>query len=92
MFIIDQHAAHERLLFDKFKQQYEEKGIAVQDLLIPFVLDVNDLEKVFIMENLTELKVLGFEVEPFGPNTFKVNTVPVSLKNISLQSFFNEVL
>ena len=44
------------------------------------------------MENLTELKVLGFEVEPFGPNTFKVNTVPVSLKNISLQSFFNEVL
>lgn len=92
MYIIDQHAAHERLLFDKFKTQYEEKGIAVQDLLVPFILDVNDLEKVFIMENMMELKVLGFEVEPFGPNTFKVNTVPISLKNINLQSFFNEVL
>ena len=92
MYIIDQHAAHERLIFDKFKQQYEERGVAVQELLIPYVLDVNDLEKVFINDNLTELKVLGFEVEPFGLNTFKVNTVPVSLKNINLNSFFNDVL
>lgn len=92
MFIIDQHAAHERLLFDKFKKQYEEKGIAVQELLVPYVINVNELEKMFINENIFELKVLGFEVEPFGLNTFKVNTVPVTLKNINIQGFFNDVL
>ena len=92
MYIIDQHAAHERLLFDKYRKQYEEKGIVVQDLLIPYVISVNDLEKAFIMDNLEELSILGFDVEPFGPNTFKVNTVPVTLKNINVNAFFVDIL
>ena len=92
MFIIDQHAAHERLLFDKFRKQYEEKGIILQDLLIPHILEVNDIEKNFLLDNLDELRMLGFDVEPFGVNTFKVNTIPVTLKNINIQNFFSEVL
>lgn len=92
MFIIDQHAAHERLLFDKYKKQYEERGIAIQELLIPHIVEVNDIEKNFVLDNLQELRILGFEMETFGPNTFKINTVPVTLKNINVQSFFQEIL
>lgn len=92
MFIIDQHAAHERLLFDKYRKQYEERGIAVQELLIPHVIEVNEIEESFILENTQELKILGFEMEPFGLHTFKVNTVPVTLKNINVESFFNDIL
>jgi len=92
MYLIDQHAAHERLLFDKFKTQFEERGVSIQDLLVPYVIDTNELEKIYINDNLEELKMLGFEVEPFGSNTFKINTVPLTLKNINIQAFFADLL
>lgn len=92
MYIIDQHAAHERLLYDKFTAEYERSIISTQPLLIPYVLDVNQQEKLFLMENTNELKKLGFDIEPFGENTFKINSVPNTLKNINIQGFFNDVL
>ncbi len=92
MFLIDQHAAHERLLFDKFKAEYERSIISSQPLLIPHLLEVNNQEAEFLNENIGELKQLGFDLEPFGNNTYKVNSVPNTLKNINIQAFFNEVL
>lgn len=92
MFLIDQHAAHERLLFDKFKAEYEKSIISSQPLLIPHLLEVNNQEAEFLNENIGELKQLGFDLEPFGSNTYKVNSVPNTLKNINIQAFFNEVL
>lgn len=92
MFLIDQHAAHERLLFDKFKAEYERSIISSQPLLIPHLLEVNNQEAEFLNENIGELKQLGFDLEPFGINTYKVNSVPNTLKNINIQAFFNEVL
>lgn len=92
MYIIDQHAAHERLLYDKFTAEYNRSIISTQPLLIPYVLDVNPQEKLFLMENTNELKKLGFDIEPFGENTFKINSVPNTLKNINIQGFFNDVL
>ncbi len=92
MFLIDQHAAHERLLFDKFKAEYERSIISSQPLLIPHLLEVNNQEAEFLNENIGELKQLGFDLEPFGSNTYKVNSVPNTLKNINIQAFFNEVL
>ncbi len=92
MFLIDQHAAHERLLFDKFKAEYERSIISSQPLLIPHLLEVNNQEAEFLNENIDELKQLGFDLEPFGNNTYKVNSVPNTLKNINIQAFFNEVL
>ena len=92
MFLIDQHAAHERLLFDKFKAEYEKSIISSQPLLIPHLLEVNNQEAEFLNENIGELKQLGFDLEPFGSNTYKVNSVPNTLKNINIHAFFNEVL
>lgn len=92
IFLIDQHAAHERLLFDKFKAEYDNSIISSQPLLIPHLLEVNNQEAEFLSENTTELKKLGFDLEPFGNNTYKVNSVPNTLKNINIQAFFNDVL
>ncbi len=92
MYIIDQHAAHERLLFDKFTAEYEKSVISSQPLLIPHILDVNPQESAFLQDNVFELKRLGFDIEPFGESSYKVNSVPNTLKNINIQAFFNDVL
>lgn len=92
IYFIDQHAGHERLLYDKFKASFEKNDLAVQNLLVPYVLNTNYLESDFIDNNLETFKSLGFDIEPFGINSFKVSSVPVLLKDISLYKFFNDVL
>lgn len=92
LYLIDQHAGHERVLYDKFKEQLLQNDIAIQPLLIPYILNVNTQEFEFIYSNLDTLGKMGWELEEFGHNAYKVNTVPVLLKNISFSAFFNEVL
>lgn len=92
MLLIDQHAAHERLLYDKFKENFNENKLGIQALLVPYILNVNNIEHEFILQNLNNLKHIGFELEEFGNNSFKVNTVPNLLKNISVNAFFTEIL
>ena len=92
LYLIDQHAGHERVLYDKFKEQLLQNDIAVQPLLIPYILNVNSQEFEYINSNLDTLAKMGWEMEEFGHNAYKVNTVPVLLKNISFSTFFNEVL
>lgn len=92
IYFIDQHAGHERLLYDKFKASFEKNDLTVQNLLVPYVLNTNYLESDFINNNIETFKSLGFDIEPFGINSFKVSSVPVLLKDISLYKFFNDVL
>ena len=92
MLVIDQHAAHERILYDKFKASFESENLSVQTLLVPYILNLNNIEHEFITQNLDVLKRVGFELEEFGTNSFKVNTVPNLLKNISVNGFFTEIL
>ena len=92
IYFIDQHAGHERLLYDKFKASFEKNDLAIQNLLVPYVLNTNYLESDFINNNLETFKSLGFDIEPFGINSFKVSSVPVLLKDISLYKFFNDIL
>lgn len=92
LYLIDQHAGHERVLYDKFKAQLQTSELAVQPLLIPYILNVNAQEYDYILQNIQMLNNMGWELEEFGKNSFKVNTVPLLLKNISFNTFFNEVL
>lgn len=92
LLLIDQHAAHERILYDKFKENWEKNELKIQPLLIPYILELNYLEYDFIKQNLSALKAIGFELEEFGINSYKVNTVPLLLKEISLNAFFTEIL
>ncbi len=92
LLLIDQHAAHERILYDKFKESFNNRNLSIQTLLVPYILELNYLEYNFIKQNIQVLKDIGFELEEFGKSSFKVNTVPLLLKNISVNAFFNEIL
>ena len=85
--IIDQHAAHERINYEKVQQIYKSKTIPVQNLLVPLKLEVSPNETEFIKEAIPEMKTYGFEMEHFGRNTFIIRSIPVF---INMQS--NETL
>lgn len=92
IFVLDQHACHERLNYDKLIKELEQKNLSIQPLLLPYVLETNVLETNFILENLSSLQELGFTVNEFGQNAFKVSTIPSVLYNINLADFFKEIL
>ncbi len=76
MALIDQHAAHERVLFEKLQDQFTAGAIPVQDLLIPAQLELGHAEKEMLSEHLPELNRLGFLVEDFGGTTVVIKAVP----------------
>lgn len=92
MYLVDQHAAHERMLYDKLVDNLKQNTLKKQGLLVPFVFDVNTQEYEFITKNIQTLDGLGFEIEPFGNRSFKVNTVPSDLIDLNIGNFFNEIL
>lgn len=91
-YFIDQHAAHERLLFDKLSKQVNDRSVSIQGLLIPYVVTVNSLEKQFLEDNLENLQNLGFDIAEFGTSAFKVSTIPSVLAGINLNNFFSQIL
>lgn len=92
VFFVDQHAAHERVLYEKFKAQYDNKNIAIQPLLFPYVLTLNPLEANILEENIEIMRDLGFEIDEFGNNTYKVNAVPSIVSEMNFDKFFNDFL
>ncbi len=92
MLLIDQHAGHERVLFDKFMKQVTSQQISTQPMFTPFILDVNSLEYNYIIQHLNDLKELGFEIDEFGVNSFRIDAMPCMLEEINLKDFFAEFL
>jgi len=77
LYLIDQHAAHERVLFEKLMAQHENKSIPSQALLTPEVVTLPPQSAKMIGEQLPFLNKFGFEVEEFGTNTFQVRAMPM---------------
>lgn len=92
VYIIDEHAGHERLLFDRLVKQVDSQDVTKQHLLAPYVLNLNNQEYAFIEENLEKLEKLGFEIEPFGKNTFAINSIPSILVDLDVKKFFDGIL
>ena len=91
MLIIDQHAAHERILYEGFKKSLGTEGLS-QPLLTPYLFHVNPREEALLFEQLDQLRSLGFEIESFGPRTFRVLAVPQILGEPMVQGFVGELL
>lgn len=91
-YFIDQHAAHERLLFDKFSAEFEKKQVNIQQLFVPYVFKVNNIEDVFLKEHLNDFAELGFEISEFGNLSYKVSSVPLALSQIDLGLYFDDSL
>lgn len=91
-YIIDQHAAHERLIFDRLKEEMEHRRVVRQPMLVPYVLNLNAEEFAFFSEHLQAIGDIGFEIEEFGAGSFKISAVPLDLQDIDLTGFFGELL
>ena len=92
LYFIDQHAAHERLLFDKFVSQIKNDNVSSQPLLLPYTIEVNYQEEQFLNENLSMLQSLGFGIEPFGNLSFKISAIPSLLPDLNVPNFFSNFL
>lgn len=86
---VDQHAAHERILFDKF---LENKSSDMQTLMFPYVFTVKEDEAEFIERNIPNILRAGVEVEPFGKNTFRICAVSTLLADTKMDKFVQYLL
>ncbi len=96
LFIVDQHVAHERVLFDQLVKTYKEKPITAQPLLFPVPLKLLPSERMIIKEQIKHIKALGFCVAQEEDGLFYVTSVPVTDKksndNQNIQNLLSEVL
>ena len=92
MYIIDQHAAHERLLFEEFKESYYSTDRNIQMLLIPALVELTPKEKNLTMENIQMFEKAGFILEEFGDNTIKISGVPNIGYDIDYTGMFKDII
>jgi DNA mismatch repair protein MutL len=92
LWIVDQHVAHERVLFEKILRQREVERVERQRLLMPMLVDLQPHQMVLFGAIADELERNGFEVEPFGPQTLAIKAAPVGLEGRHLERMLMEVL
>jgi DNA mismatch repair protein MutL len=92
LYLIDQHAAHERVLFEKIKQQRSQQEIEVQGLLEPVTFEVNAKQEEVLKSHYENLAEFGFSIEPFGDRTYVVRAVPLLLHKKDWAAVLRELL
>lgn len=92
MYLIDQHAAHERALYEDFIEKFKTAAISSQQLLQPIAVNLSDSEKVVVEENMELLESFGFEIEEFGARTYAIRAVPYVFDAPSNVSFFMDIV
>ncbi|MDE7305988.1 MAG: hypothetical protein K2N33_01220, partial [Clostridia bacterium] len=92
VYLIDQHAAHERLIYDRLCEKMSNRKIEGQGLIIPYLFDTNAQETEFIDSNIELIRKMGFDLKPFGIGSFRVDEVPTDLQDIDLSEFFKDLL
>ncbi|MFY9271129.1 MAG: DNA mismatch repair endonuclease MutL [Candidatus Manganitrophaceae bacterium] len=86
--IVDQHTAHERVLYERFLEQWRGERIpAVQPLLIPQSVDLPVSKAGILRDHLGDLRMLGWEIEPFGETTFLIRETPALISKIAFETF-----
>ncbi|MGB2928937.1 MAG: hypothetical protein WBB70_08505, partial [Desulfobacterales bacterium] len=90
--LIDQHAAHERIIFEQLKNRSQASKKSAQKLLIPETIDLGYREAKILEELIPDLNELGLEIEPFGGNTFVVKSVPSLLENKEVKPLVIEIV
>ena len=92
MVIVDQHAAHERLVYEKLKEQMAENGVAAQALLIPEIVELSDNDCARLMEIATDLERLGLGIERFGGGAIAVRETPAILGEVNAKAMLLDIL
>ena len=92
LWIIDQHVAHERVLFEKILRERQVERVQRQRLLMPLLVELRPEQMVVFARVAEELENNGFEVEPFGPQTLAVKAAPVGLEGVELERTLSEII
>ena len=92
VYIIDQHAAHERILYEKLKRSIEEKEDIFQNLLIPINLELSSVEYQVVMDNKNVFRETGYNIEDFGNNSVIINSVPSYIEHKDDKQLFLDIL
>lgn len=92
IYLIDQHAAHERIRYEKLKAEVESGNTAIQPMLFPYVLSLNAEDDQIISANLDAIRSVGFDIDEFGDRTYKISAVPALVSDIDFNKFFSMFL
>jgi len=90
--LVDQHAAHERILFEELRRRMEEQGVPSQRLLLPQVIELSPRDAEWIERNLATLRKMGLGVEEFGRQTFKLESLPPFLSSADPTRLLQDVI
>jgi len=90
--LIDQHAAHERVVFESLKAAYGRSAIAIQGLLVPETLELNHREAGILEALIEDLRKIGLEIEPFGGKTYLIKSVPALLAGRPIKPLVMEIV
>lgn len=90
--LIDQHAAHERVTFERLRQAHRQRQMRTQQLLFPHTVELDGSQAAVVEDQRETLQTLGFEIEPFGGRTFAVKAVPETLVDSSVEQVVLEIL
>jgi len=90
LFMVDQHAAHERILYEQFAHRFED--IATTKLLFPQIIKLNSDDMTLISNHLSLFKKNGIEIEPFGNDQLIIHATPVNLKSVPLDDLIKETI
>ena len=92
MILVDAHAAHERLVYEKLKAQMAENGVAAQALLIPEIIDLTEADAAMLIGIAPELAQLGLTIEPFGGGSIAVRETPALLGEVNATALIRDIL
>ena len=90
--LVDQHAAHERILFEELRRRMEEQGVPSQKLLLSQIFELPPRDADWVERNMPILQKMGIGIESFGPNTFKVDSLPAFLNISDPAQFMRKVI
>lgn len=92
MVIVDQHAAHERLVYEKLKRQMAENGVPAQALLIPEIIELSENDAAKLLEHGETLAKMGLSIEPFGNGSVAVRETPAILGEVNAEALVRDIL
>jgi DNA mismatch repair protein MutL len=92
LYIVDQHAAAERVSFDRLRKQYRSQKVAAQSLLFPLMMDVTSEESDFVTRNIALFTRLGLSIEPRGDRQLSVHAMPKLLQSHSCERLVRDIL
>ena len=90
--VVDMHAAHERITYERLKTSWQEEKVRAQPMLVPLSMAVSSREADFAEEHRTSMEKLGFVIQRMGPETLLVREIPILLRHADVESLVRDLL